>query len=230
MSDAAAIVTGGGGGIGQAIVQELEEMGYAAWSLDLTAGPRERDLAVDVTDRITVSAAVTHVASKGRPVEVLVTVAGTFIELAVTDVTPAHWQDTLRLHLGGTVNACRAALPLMLDAGRGSIVAITSDLALSGAPSAAPYAAAKGAVIGFIRSLALELADTPVRANLVAPGPTDTPMIPPDAHYREEPYLSTVPARRLVRPDEISRAVRFLVEDGDFYVGQIISPNAGVVM
>ncbi len=227
----AAVVTGSAGGIGRAIASELREMGYQVFSLDLHGDAVDRDAyAVDVTDGSQVERAIGEVLRTAGPIEVLVTAAGTFIELAAGEITPEHWRQTLALHLGGTVNACRAVLRGMLDTDRGHIVAITSDLALTGAPMAADYAAAKGAVIGFIRALALELCSTAVRANLVAPGPTDTPMIPAGSHYREWEYLSTVPANRLVRPDEIARAVRFLIEDGDFYVGQIVSPNAGVAL
>jgi NAD(P)-dependent dehydrogenase (short-subunit alcohol dehydrogenase family) len=226
-----AVVTGGAGGIGRAIVGELRGAGHDVCSLDLAAVPGDRwSFTVDVTDASQVQRAVTRIVDEHGPVEVLVTAAGTYVELPVADITPEHWQQTLRLHLGGTVNACRAVLPGMLAADRGHIVAVTSDLALTGAPNAADYAAAKGAVIGFVRALALELCGTAVRANLVAPGPTDTPMIPIGSHYREQRYLSTVPAGRLVRPEEIARAVRFLIEDGDFYVGQIVSPNAGVAL
>lgn len=221
-----AIVTGGAGGIGRAIREELATMGYRTWSLDLETAPGDA-VAVDVTDESAVAEAIAQI--PGR-VDVLVTAAGTYVEVPATEITSERWEATLRLHLGGTAAACRAVLPRMLAEDRGHIVAITSDLALSGAPNAADYAAAKGAVIGFVRALALELASTGVRANLVAPGPTDTPMIPEASHYRERPYLDTVPIRRLVDPGEVSRAVRFLVEDGDFYVGQVVSPNGGVAI
>jgi 2-hydroxycyclohexanecarboxyl-CoA dehydrogenase len=226
-----ALVTGGAGGIGQAITAELRGLGYRVCSLDLVSDPGDPfSYAVDVTDVEQVEGAVAEVVDACGAVEVLVTAAGTFVELPIEDLTAEHWRETLLLHLGGTVNVCRAVLPAMLDADRGHIIGITSDLALTGAPHAADYAAAKGAVIGFIRALALELSATGVRANLVAPGPTDTPMIPVGSSYREREYLQTVPAGRLVRPDEIARAVRLLVQDGDFYVGQIVSPNAGVAI
>lgn len=226
-----AVVTGGAGGIGQAVVSELRACEYDVCSLDLTPDPEdELGVGADVTDPAQVESAIASIVADRGLVEVLVTAAGTYEELLLQDITPERWRSTLCLHLGGTVNICRAVLPGMLQNDRGHLICVTSDLALTGARNAVDYAAAKGAVIGFVRALALELAGTSIRANLLAPGPSDTPMIPTDSWYRTDAYLNTVPARRLVRPDEIARAVRFLIQDGDFYVGQIVSPNAGVAM
>lgn len=231
MSTPVAIVTGGAGGIGLAVCDQLRQSGYTTYSFDLNADPADAwSVTLDVTDSKAVNEAVSKVLADHDRVDVLVTAAGTFVEMPATDITPEIWNRTLGVHLGGTANLIRAVLPAMLAADFGRIVAITSDLALTGAPAAADYAAAKGAIVGLIRSLALETARTGVRANMVAPGPTDTPMIAPDEHYREESYLSTLPARRLVAPAEIARAVRLLVDDGDYYVGQIVSPNAGIAL
>lgn len=231
MSPLVAVVTGGAGGIGLAVRNELIKMGYTAYSLDLAWDPDNPvTRTVDVTDRIALERVTNQILEEHGRIDVAVTAAGTFIEKPATEITVESWSATMMLHLGGTANVIRAVLPTMLSADCGRIVAITSDLALTGAPAAADYSAAKGAVMGLIRSVALETARTGVRANMVAPGPTDTPMIAPDEHYRTETYLSTLPARRLVDPDEIARAVRFLIEDGDYYIGQVISPNAGIAL
>lgn len=222
-------MTGGGGGIGRALVAELVALGYDAVSLDL-AGDGECTVRCDVTDADAVAAALKLVAGERGPIAVAVAAAGDFIERPLEAIDDAAWDRTMAIHLGGTVNLFRAALPAMIRAGRGHLVAITSDLALTGAPLSADYAAAKGAMIGLVRALALELARTPIRANLIAPGPTDTPMIPAGSPYRERDYLDTLPARRLVDPAEIARALRLLIEDGDMYVGQIVSPNAGIAI
>lgn len=231
IDQAVAIVTGGSGGIGRAIRRELRAAGFTTYSLDVVPQPGDDTcFVVDVTDEAEVIATVANIVATCGRVDVAVSAAGTFHEIPALEIDPAEWAATLRLHLGGTVALWRAVLPVMLAANRGHLIAISSDLALSGAPCSAAYAAAKGAVLGLMRSLGLELAATGVRANSVAPGPTDTPMIRPDEYYRTEAYLRTLPARRLVRPDEVARAVRFLVEDGDYYVGQVVSPNAGIVM
>ena len=118
----------------------------------------------------------------------------------------------------------------MLDRGAGSIVAITSELAVGGGDGDAHYAAAKGAVIGFVRSLAAEVAPAGVRVNAVAPGPTDTPLLAPDSPWRAPDYLETLPIRRLGSPEEVALCVAWLVEEGTFCVGEVLGPNAGAVI
>jgi NAD(P)-dependent dehydrogenase (short-subunit alcohol dehydrogenase family) len=118
----------------------------------------------------------------------------------------------------------------MLEAGRGTIVTISSELALAGGAEDAHYAAAKGAILGFTRSLGAELAPSGIRVNSVAPGPTDTPLIEADSPWRAPDYLATLPLRRLVRPEEVAGAVLFLFEEEANFAGQVISPNAGAVI
>ncbi len=132
--------------------------------------------------------------------------------------------------LGGTVNTCAAVLPHMIGSQRGSIVAISSELALGGSATDLHYVAAKGAVLGLIKSLAAELAATPIRVNAVAPGPTDTPLLAADSLWREPGYLATLPLGRLVTPAEIAATVYYLTTEGRMYCGEVLSPNAGAVI
>jgi len=136
----------------------------------------------------------------------------------------------LHVHLGGLTNVVRATLPAMVASGDGRIVAITSELAIGGGDHDAHYAAAKGAVIGFVRSLAAEVAPSGVRVNAVAPGPCDTPLLAPDSPWRAPEYLATLPAGRLTTPQEIALAVQFLVDEGSFFVGEVVSINSGAVI
>ena len=136
----------------------------------------------------------------------------------------------LRVHLGGLLHLSRAVLPGMVDRGSGSIVAITSELAIGGGSEDSHYAAAKGAIIGLVRSLAVEVAPRGVLVNAVAPGPTDTPLLPADSPWRDPSYLATLPLGRLAAPEEIALTVAFLVENGTFCSGEIISPNSGAVI
>ena len=116
----------------------------------------------------------------------------------------------------------------MRDRGRGAIVNISSELALTGSDVMAHYCAAKGAIIGLTKALARELAPA-VRVNSVAPGPTDTPLL--TDLWRAPDYLSTLPVRRLSTPAEIAFAVAFLASDeASFFTGQVLSPNAGTVI
>ena len=136
----------------------------------------------------------------------------------------------LDVHLGGVANACWAVLPAMLERGAGTIVTISSELALSGGDGDAHYVAAKGAILGFTRSLGAELAPRGIRVNSVAPGPTDTPLLAADSPSRDQAYLDSLPIGRLVRPDEVADTVLFMVEEGTYFNGQTVSPNAGAVI
>jgi NAD(P)-dependent dehydrogenase (short-subunit alcohol dehydrogenase family) len=136
----------------------------------------------------------------------------------------------LSVILGGTVNAFAAVLPHMLRRGTGTIVAISSELALAGSATDLHYVAAKGAVLGLVKSLAVEVAHTGIRVNAVAPGPTDTPLLAPGSLWRKPGYLATLPLGRLVRPEEIAAAVYYLATEGAMYCGEVLSPNAGAVI
>jgi NAD(P)-dependent dehydrogenase (short-subunit alcohol dehydrogenase family) len=128
------------------------------------------------------------------------------------------------------VNAFTAALPHMLRRGSGGLIAISSELALAGSATDLHYVAAKGAVLGLVKSLALEVAHTGIRVNAVAPGPTDTPLLAADSLWREPGYLATLPLRRLVSPQEVASTVCYLATEGSMYCGEVLSPNAGAVI
>lgn len=164
------------------------------------------------------------------PLDSVVSVAGYYEMMPFSQISEAQWTRMLRVHLGGLTNVVRATLPGMLDRGHGTIVAIASELAIAGGDGDAHYAAAKGAILGFVRSLAVEVAAKGVRVNAVAPGPCDTPLLASDSPWRDRDYLDTLPARRLADPDEIAVAVEFLINSGSFIVGEVISVNSGAVI
>lgn len=227
----AAVVTGGASGIGRAVVAELGARGWAVASLDLQpASVADHSVQVDVTDATAVAEAVRDVEDRLGPLGAAVNVAGYYEMLPVADITADQWQRMLRVHVGGTANLARATLPSMLRRGDGSFVAIASELAVGGGAEDAHYAAAKGAILGLVRSLAAEVAPLGVRVNAVAPGPTDTPLIGQDSPWRAPDYLATLPLRRLVTPEEVALCVAFLVEEGTFCVGEVLNVNAGAVI
>ena len=225
-----AAVTGAASGIGAAIAAELSNRGWRIAGLDLRHSDWDASYEIDVADADSVAQAVDDIERDLGPLDAVVSAAGHYAMIPVANIEPADWQRMLRVHLGGAMHLARAAAPRMMHRGSGSIVAITSELAIGGGAGDAHYAAAKGALIGLVRSLAVELAPHGVRVNAVAPGPTDTPMLAADSPWRHPEYLASLPLGRMVAPEEVALVVAFLVEEGTFATGEIVSPNSGAVI
>jgi 2-hydroxycyclohexanecarboxyl-CoA dehydrogenase len=220
LSSPVALVTGAGGGIGGATATALEAAGMAV---------ARTDLPLDVADADAVSGLVARTEEELGPIEVLVNCAGHVVETPIGEISDAEWRRMLRVHLGGTWHTCREVAPRMAARGRGAIVNTTSELALCGAELHAHYCAAKGAIVGLTKSLALELAGRGVRVNAVAPGATDTALLTDT--WRTPEYLGSLPLRRLSTPAEIAASIAFLASDAAAYVtGIVLSPNSGAVI
>jgi NAD(P)-dependent dehydrogenase (short-subunit alcohol dehydrogenase family) len=229
-----AVVTGGSGGIGRAIVAELFRRGCAVASLDRTPD-RGRDalsLICDVTDPASIEAAMSQVNAELGTVELLVCAAGVLGQSPVVDLPLDEWRRVLEASLTGTFLVCRAVVPDMVRAGRGRIVALSSGFGTKGYGGGAHYAAAKAGVDGFVKSLALEVATCGVRVNAVAPGPVETAMLAGilDDQARAQ-RVSAIPMGRLGRPEDVVGPVMFLLgPDSDYVTGQVLHVNGGMLM
>ena len=146
-----------------------------------------------------------------------------------SSLTDEEWRQMINVHLGGTFFCTREALKLMAAKNRGSIINISSVAGLSGIPIASHYGAAKGGILGFTRSVALEVASRNIRVNAICPGWVETPMTQNFTPVLKMALLSRVPMLRWGQPEEIAATALFLAsDDSSYYTGQWLSPNGGI--
>jgi NAD(P)-dependent dehydrogenase (short-subunit alcohol dehydrogenase family) len=227
-----AVVTGGGSGIGQAIVNRLRADGLNVAVLDLNPSDDEFGYVADVTDRTQIDDALAAIRAKLGPVSILVNAAGLDSFKKFHDVSFERWQRVIDVNLNGVFHCVQAVLPDMLEAGWGRIVNISSSSTHSGAPYMAPYVAAKSAVNGLTKTLALEYGPSGITVNAVPPGFIDTPMLRAAADKGFlgdiDKTIAATPVRRIGRPEDIAAACAFLVsEEAGYITGQLLGVNGG---
>ncbi len=144
-------------------------------------------------------------------------------------LTDEDWHRMIGVHLSGTFYCTREALKLMAQKNAGSIINMSSVAGLSGIPMASHYGAAKGGILGFTRSVALEVASRGIRVNAICPGWIDTPMTQTFSPFLKAALTSRVPLQRWGMPEEVAATALFLAsDDSAYYTGQWFSPNGGI--
>src|SRR4051812_18693376 len=237
-----AFVTGGAGGIGAATVRRLAAEGARVVAGDLDAD-RAREVAdavgaeavaIDVTHRAAVDAAF----AQAGDVDILINNAGTDRFAFFVNSDEELWDLVLGVNLKGVLHCTHAVLGAMQQRGGGVIVNVASEAGRVGSQGSATYSAAKAGVIGFTKAIARESARYGVRANAVAPGPIETPLLnsAPEqlgelGHRLKQGMIDATVMRRIGTPDEVAAAIAFLASDDASYVtGQTLNVSGGLSM
>lgn len=244
------IVTGGGGGIGGASCRRFAREGarVAVFDLNLEAaekvasgvrdeGGQAQAFHCDITDRASVDRAVAATLQDLGAIDVLVNNAGWDVFRPFTRTEPAQWDKLIAINLTGPLHMHHAVLPGMVARKAGRIVNIASDAARVGSSGEAVYAACKGGLVAFSKTIAREHARHGITVNVVCPGPTDTALF---ADYRQgagnpeklmEAFTRAIPLGRIGQPDDLPGAILFFAsDDASFITGQVLSVSGGLTM
>ncbi|MGS0895854.1 SDR family NAD(P)-dependent oxidoreductase [Burkholderia stagnalis] len=226
-----AVITGAAGAIAQAAIGLLLAGGANVVASDLRRGDdAERDPRIawhdaDVCAPDDTEALMRFAAERFGAIDYLICAAGVYPECAVADMSPDAWRRVLGINLDGVFHCCRAALPFLRDGG--AIVNLTSIAAHRGSFHHAHYAASKGGVLAFSRSLALELAPR-VRVNCLSPGPVDTPMIRGLMERAGDRVIASTPMGRIATAHEVAHGILFLCSDWSaFITAETLHLNGG---
>ncbi|MBA2415225.1 MAG: glucose 1-dehydrogenase [Geodermatophilaceae bacterium] len=244
------VVTGGGSGIGRAAAALFAVEGAAVAVLDrvpeaaeetvdqiVAAGGQALAVTADIVDSDGVNAAFDWVNAQLGPVGVLYNNAGVNSSGSVLTATEEDWDRCLAVNVKGTYLCSAAAARTMVDHGGGSIVNQGSVAALVGVANFAAYCASKGAVVALTRSMAVDLAPSGIRVNVICPGTVYTPLMRPMLTVRgggdEEKGLAMTVAKypigRLGTPEDIARVALFLASDeAAFMTGSVVTPDGGM--
>jgi 2-hydroxycyclohexanecarboxyl-CoA dehydrogenase len=237
------LVTGGASGIGSATARAFAREGARVALCDVNIDGASALAAeiggiaveLDVTDTASVRAGVARVVDGLGGIDTLVNCAGWDKIMPFVDTDEELWDRVIAINFRGVLAVTHTVLPHMIEAGHGSIVSLASEAGRSGSSGEAVYSGAKAAIIAFTRAVAREVARYGIRANVVLPGLTDTPLLQrmiDEGHGNlMEAIAKATPLRRFARPEEVAEAVLFLASDrASFTTGETLSVGGGLVM
>ena len=241
LSNRVAIVTGASRGIGRAIAEQMARQGAvviaaargenarAVADAIHAAGGRAEAVALDVTDAAAAEQVVASVLERHSRIDILVNNAGITRDQLLLRMKRDDWDAVLATNLTAAFTLTQAVLKPMIRQRGGRVICISSVVGQSGNPGQANYAAAKAGLIGFVKSLALEVASRGITANLVAPGLIETDMTRAMTGEARDEWASKIPLRRLGTPADIASAVCFLASDEASYItGHVLAVNGGM--
>jgi 3-oxoacyl-[acyl-carrier protein] reductase len=245
LTDQVAVVTGAARGIGRGIASILGAEGARVVLCDVdaelaestAAALREQGvdalaIATDVTDRTSVDAMAAHVLAECGRIDILAANAGIYPSTELAALDDAVWNRVMDLNVTGAVRAVQACLAPMTARGYGRVV-LTSSITgpVTGQPGFAHYGASKAAMLGFMRSAAVELATIGITVNAVLPGNVQTPGFEDTSEEHQRRMLSSIPMGRYASPEEIGWAVRFLASpEAGYITGQTLIVDGGQVL
>jgi len=241
MQDRTVVVTGAASGIGRATALLLAREGARVFIGDLDKGGGEKAAAeagngaeflpLDLADAGSVAGFAAGVHRRVERLDGLVNAAGWDRIEPFLQNPPEMVEQVISINLMGVVRLTRAVLDPMVAAMQGKIVSISSDAGRVGSTGETIYAAAKGGIIAFTKSLAREMARYRINVNCVCPGPTDTPLFNRQPDRMREALTRAIPFRRIAQPEEIAEAVMFFLgRRSDYITGQILSVSGGLTM
>ncbi len=244
IEEAVVVVTGASRGIGRAIAEELGFAGAKvvvnyAQSKDAAedlvtkleqAGIESIALQADLSDPEQAARLIEETIQRFSRIDVLVNNAAINIDRTMKNLSTDDWDKVIQADLSSYFYTVRAAIPYFMQQKSGKIINISSMNAESGSFGQANYSAAKAGILGFTKTAALELARYNVTVNAICPGYIATEMFEAVPDKAKEAILARIPLGRPGTPQEVARAVRYLIVDGDYYTGETLNMNGGAYM
>ena len=242
---AVVVVTGGARGIGRAIAEELGREGarvvvnYArskeaaedlVAQLQQNGSPGAVAIQADVSDAAQAAKLIEETLQQFGRIDVLVNNAGINVDRSLKNLTPEDWDKVIKNDLSSYFYTTKAALPHFTQQKSGKIINISSVIGQMGNFGQANYAAAKAGIIGLTKTAALELARSNITVNAICPGFIATEMFESMPDKAKEAVVARIPLGRVGTADEVARAVRYLIVDGDYITGASLNINGGLYL